>query len=362
MISKQSIYDIPTSRPHNHASNLLELDNGDILCCWFGGTREGKSDVSILLSKFDLETKEWNEPIVFDGDSTKSEQNPILFKNPNGEIWLVYTAQDLIYQDSATVNYRTSKDNGETWSPVGVLFSEAGSFVRNPPVILNSGEIILPAYYSAKSDNGFLADDRSVIKVSNNFGETWDEYEVPGSRGLVHMSLLKVGNKLIGLFRSRRSDNIYRTESNDFGRTWSTPKRTSLPNNNSSIQAITVDNNILVIFNNVNAMQSPPKENRPPWFDKEDMEKVNKGNKNFTDAIWGVVRTPLSLALSADGGETWEIIGDVINETDLKEEIDYPEFSYPSIIRTAQNDIHISFTYLRRYIKHYILEGKTIIK
>lgn len=31
---------LPTDCVQNHAANLLELDNGDVLCVWFGGTQE----------------------------------------------------------------------------------------------------------------------------------------------------------------------------------------------------------------------------------------------------------------------------------------------------------------------------------
>lgn len=42
---------IPSENPQNHASNLLELSNGDLLCVWFSGTQEGVSDISVFLSR-----------------------------------------------------------------------------------------------------------------------------------------------------------------------------------------------------------------------------------------------------------------------------------------------------------------------
>lgn len=345
--------EIPTPAPHNHASNLMELDNGDLLCAWFGGSREGRSDISIIISKLNQKEGKWSKPIVLDGNPTKSEQNPILFKNPNGEIWLVYTAQDLIFQDSAVVNYRTSIDEGNTWSEVKTLFAEEGSFVRNPPVILDNGDLVFPAYYSLKSDNGFLGNDRSVVKVSSDNGVTWSEYDVPNSKGLVHMSIVKLDNKLVGFFRSRKSDNIYRTESIDSGVTWLEPKTTNLPNNNASIQCIRLNNGkLMIIFNNTNAEIDPPKENRPPWFDKEDMKKVTKEGNDLKDAIWGVIRSPLTLAISDDEGKTWSSFKNVITKDEVEESIDYPEFSYPSIIESKDKNIHLSYTYLRKWIRH----------
>ena len=34
---------IPTQWVSNHASNLIELKNGDLLCCWFAGLSEGSA-------------------------------------------------------------------------------------------------------------------------------------------------------------------------------------------------------------------------------------------------------------------------------------------------------------------------------
>lgn len=38
---------IPASTPQVHASNLLRLPSGDLLCAWFGGSQEGLSDICV---------------------------------------------------------------------------------------------------------------------------------------------------------------------------------------------------------------------------------------------------------------------------------------------------------------------------
>jgi predicted neuraminidase len=39
---------LPTGAHSNHAANLIQLKNGDLLCFWFGGAAEGQSGVAIL--------------------------------------------------------------------------------------------------------------------------------------------------------------------------------------------------------------------------------------------------------------------------------------------------------------------------
>ena len=40
---------IPPMGHENHASNMVELPNGDLLCVWFAGSHEGKGDISSFL-------------------------------------------------------------------------------------------------------------------------------------------------------------------------------------------------------------------------------------------------------------------------------------------------------------------------
>ncbi|WP_096434481.1 sialidase family protein [Alteribacter populi] len=358
-VTQVSSTKIPTPFSHNHASNLIQLNNGDLLCCWFGGSREGKADISILCSRLPKGKQEWEDPIVFKGDSTRSEQNPILFVSPKNELWLIYTAQNDIHQDSAIVYVRKSTDNGATWSEPSVLFDTPGSFVRNPPLVLNDGALILPAYYSKKSSNGFLGDDYSVVKVSEDNGETWLEYEVPESKGLVHMSIVSGNNELVAFFRSRKADAVYKSTSSNQGKTWTNPERIDLPNNNASIQAVSSgDGNIFLIYNHVNAEIAPPKENRPPWFEKEDMDSLNLDEAMLKSAIWGVVRSPLKIAKSTDGGTSWEEIALVADENSVSSNIDYPEFSYPSILESEDKLLHTTFTFLRQHIQHTVWKLK----
>lgn len=84
---------LPTDCVQNHAVNLLELDNGDVLCVWFGGTQEGIPDISIYMSRLKRGSNKWTEAVKLSNDPARSEQNPVLFQEENGKLWLLYTAQ-----------------------------------------------------------------------------------------------------------------------------------------------------------------------------------------------------------------------------------------------------------------------------
>ena len=59
-----------------HASTVLALADGNLLCCWFGGTHEGESDVGIYLSR--RADAGWSEPQLL-VNGAAANWNPVLF-------------------------------------------------------------------------------------------------------------------------------------------------------------------------------------------------------------------------------------------------------------------------------------------
>jgi predicted neuraminidase len=138
----------------------------------------------------------------------------------------------------------------------------------------------------------------------------WDGVIQPtlweSSPGKIHM-----------LLRSTRG-YIYRSDSDDYGRTWRPAYATRLPNNNSGIDLVALEDGRLVLaFNPIG------------------------GN-------WGR-RHPISLAWSGDGGATWERLVDLENGEG--------EFSYPALIADA-GSLHLTYTWNRRNIVY----GKIVIE
>ncbi|MEV0779923.1 exo-alpha-sialidase [Streptomyces sp. NPDC050428] len=378
----------------NHAANLMVLPGGDLGCVWFGGTQEGVADISVWFSRLVPGGDTWSAPVRLSDDSTRSEQNPVLFPTPSGELWLLHTAQRAGHQDTAEVRRRVSHDNGVTWGPSAVLFpatAGGGVFVRQPVTVLPSGRWLLPVFrcVTVPGEQWSGGQDTSSVMVSHDAGATWDERPVPGSTGLVHMNVHPLPDgSLVALFRSRRADSVYRCTSRDEGQTWTEPEPLDVPNNNSSVQFVPLGDGRLALVHNASSAADAT-ERRVSLYDEIDDDGLSgdagtpaaspepaepseaagvaeaagaAGAAPFGAAFWGAPRAPLTLSVSPDGGRTWPVshdleTGDGYCLTNNSRDGLNRELSYPSIAQSRDGALHIAFTHHRRTIKYLRLSA-----
>jgi predicted neuraminidase len=371
---------LPAPTVQSHAANLLTLPDGRLGCVWFGGTQEGVPDISIWFSAVEPGSSQWSAAVQLSDDSTRSEQNPILFTTPalsgqGAALWLLYTAQKAGNQDTAEVRRRISTDSGRTWGPVETLFpanETGGVFVRQLPVVLPSGRWIIPIFrcITTPGEKWVGNSDDSAVMISDDGGATWSEHVLPGSLGCVHMNIQPLADgSLLALFRSRWADFIYESRSTDDGSTWSEPVPTELPNNNSSIQFTALaDGRLALVYNHSQADAST--ERRLSLYDEIDDDGLAAeqgqltepavaagGNTEERRAFWGTPRSPMTLAISEDDGRTWPIrrnldVGDGYCLSNNSRDGLNREYSYPSIHQGPDGALNIAYTYFRQAIKY----------
>ena len=327
-------------------------------------------------------TQQWSSAQKLSDDATRSEQNPILFPTPEGRLAIVDGAA-LGQPDTAFVRRRISSDHGQTWGPIETLFpleAGRGTFVRQPLVVLDNGDWLLPAYHCPTPPGAkWVGDnDTSFVRISSDRGRTWCDVPVPGSTGCVHMNIEKVGGgELLALFRSRWADNIYASRSSDNGRSWSVPVATVLPNNNSSIQFTRLRNgHLALVFNDVHS--SAATSRRTSLYDEieddaSDAPTVAAGAASNPPAptvgrtaFWGTPRAPMTIAISRDDdGRTWikRVIedGDGYCMSNNSRDRSNRELSYPSIKQSADGSLHVAYTRFRQAIKHVRLDEDWVV-
>jgi predicted neuraminidase len=368
---------LPAPTVQSHAANLLTLPDGRLGCVWFGGTQEGVPDISIWFSALEPGSSQWSPAEQLTDDSTRSEQNPILFTTPGNELWLLYTAQKAGNQDTAEVRRRVSTDSGRTWGPVETLFpanQPGGVFVRQLPVVLPSGRWIIPIFrcITTPGEKWVGNSDDSAVMISDDSGASWTGHVLPGSLGCVHMNIQPVADgSLLALFRSRWADSIYEARSTDDGSTWSEPVPTALPNNNSSIQFTALaDGRLALVYNHRRAEATT--ERRLSLYDEIDDDGLAAEQGQVTEpaavvqgrdgpdsrgAFWGTPRSPMTLAISEDSGRSWPIrrnldVGDGYCLSNNSRDGLNREYSYPSIHQGPDGALNIAYTYFRQAIKY----------
>lgn len=350
---------LPSPCVQNHAANLCWLPDGTLACTWFGGTMEGMGDISVWMARLAPGADRWSAPERLSDRADRSEQNPVLFVAPGGEVWLFHTSQPGGRQDLCEIVTRRSTDGGVTFGAPERLGEVTGLFVRQPPVIGPGGEWILPGFRCVTPAAGRWTggEDRAEYLVSADAGRTWDLRAVPDSLGAVHMNPVPgAGPVMPAFYRDRFARTVRRSLSQDGGLSWSAPAATDLPNNNSSVQGRRLsDGRIVLALNPVNAAMSD--QRRASLYDEIAGEEPDTAAMPAGGAIWGVPRAPMTLVFSADEGATftgrrdleqgdgWCLSNDSAGGRNR-------EYSYPSVIEGADGALHLAFTYHRRAIKH----------
>jgi len=314
--------DKPT--PQCHASTIVETPTG-LVAAWFGGTHERNPDVGIWVSRHD--GKAWSRPVeVAHGVQSPEKRypcwNPVLFRPKSGPLMLFYKVGP---SPRAWWGMRTtSTDDGRTWSKprklgkdpkIGHLLGP----VKNKPIPLADGAILCPS--STEHDGWRVHFERSA-----DGGRTW---EVIGpihdgkEFGAIQPTLLTYADgRLQAVCRSTRGV-VAQSWSADGGRTWSKMRATPLPNPNAGLDGVTLaDGRQLLVYNH-----------------------TTRGG-GFPSG-----RNLLNVAVSADG-KAWEPV--------LTLERARGEFSYPAVIQGRDGIIHVTYTYLRRSVKHVVLDPTKI--
>ena len=349
---REALLDSPCIQ--NHAAFLSEAPDG-VHCLWFGGSLEGKSDISIYRSS--LTDSGWEKAVRVTDDPDRSEQNPVEFDAPDGRRLLLHTAQPGGNQDRCVVRMRVLGETPED------LTLPAGTFIRGPVHVRSDGAWMLPLFrcVSRPGEKWTGSHDTAALAISSDSGATWREIEVPGSIGCVHMTLVPLGGaRWAAFFRRRQADFVYRTDSEDDGESWSVPQATDVPNNNSSISVIRLaDGRIAMACNPTNAAEHP-EARRESLYDELGEADDRPNASGGCNPTWGVPRAPMTLCFSEDEGKTFPVrltVEDGPGSCLHNNSVDgsNKEMSYPSLIQATDGTLHLAYTYHRRAIKHVAL-------
>jgi predicted neuraminidase len=298
--------------PAHHCSSICELAGGDLLCVWYGGSYESADDQALFLSRRKAGERNWSQPRILAQNAAQPPGNAVVFRDSSERVWIVWSRMESTRPirrgsgwNRCRLMARASTDGGVTWSEDRpVLDNTMGGVPRNPPITLADGTLLLP-----DGQSHFLA-----LAPGANSWQRVGSYS-GGSQPAV---IQRRDGSLLALLR--HSQHITRIESRDGGRTWSPAVPTPLKNPGAGISMTRLANGHLVLV----------------------------FNDSETD------RTPLSICRSLDEGATWE--------APFQLESNPGEYSYPSIIQSADAKLHITYTFRRYSIKHIEMNEDWLVR
>ncbi|MBX3731335.1 MAG: exo-alpha-sialidase [Verrucomicrobiae bacterium] len=308
ILSSEFIADPPPTRA-SHASTVCDSKNG-LVAAWFGGAAERSPDCVIWQSRFvdgrwlpAVEVARGNE----DGRQQLPCWNPVLFEKRNGPLYLFYKVGPSPSKWWGRV--MRSDDGGITWGRSRRLPDGFVGPVRNKPVELPSGTILCGA---STEDQGW----RVHMEWTVNPFARWDRTPPLNSAlnwGAIQPTILRwPGERTQILCRTKQQVVSAAWCTTDL-RNWGAMSGTMLPNPNSAIDAVMLENGqALLVYN--------------PTTDS---------------------RSELSIALSADGTE-WRRVLDL--------EKGPGEYSYPAVIQDRGGRVHVTYTWKREAIRHVVVD------
>ena len=357
----------------NHAPQLCWINPDLLACVWMAGVGEGTAGMSVFMSLLAAGDESWSEPQIISRDNQRSEQNPLLFVSDD-HLHLIHSAQSVRDLSESSLeeygstfsmqwtaklrhqalSYSQLKPSDFTtwgrgsWTIATDLIPDP-AFCRHPPTRTVDGNYLLPLYHSLEHGGAFGHDYSFVLPLSCDASPLSESVIVPGSTGRVHGSIVSSadGSSLLQFFRSRLADCVYRSVSTDDGLSWSQPVAISLPNNNSSLQALRLQSGRLAIV-----------------FNRFGFVRDSLLGQDWGDANWPRTRWPLSVALSEDDGDSWPWIRDLDTGFGFQGAANWTsngQLAYPSILEGNPGELHVAYSWSGRAAIRYLFFYETDI-
>ncbi len=359
---------------HNHSSTIVESPEGALLAAWFHGSGEKGDDTLVVLGARKAPgASKWSRPFLMADKPGLPDQNPVLFIDPSGTLFLWWVSSLANTRETYILNYRTATDYEGEGAPV---WTWNDSIFQEPKQLRQSMEKMAAGVdakfgaafdsedkYRSRLEHGLrmarfddtylegrkeptigrlstmlswmprcapimLSDTRMAIGLysdvyltsltcyTDDGGATWHYGAPMADYGLIQPALLQRKDGTVVAYGRDKSPNkrIRVAESGDGGMNWTKFYDLAIPNPDSSVALLALKNgHWLLVCNDLTGI----------------------------DGRHG--RSRLAVYLSEDEGHTWPWKRYLEDST--APDGNHPHASYPSAIQTRDGQIHVTYTY-----------------
>jgi predicted neuraminidase len=299
--------------PHRykHPASITEVDGGDLVIAYHGGRGEYDDDTAVYATRLATGESKWAAPRVIADTPFHGDGNPVIWQGPDGLVWLFYVVRYGQTWSDSRIHCKVSRDGARTWSDSFVVAFEPGMMVRNRPIVLAGGDYLLPVYHEKGHDREVVAaDSTSLFLRYNPKTRAWSATPPIRSRlGNIQPAVAQLTpDHLVcycrrgGGYDGRPDGYLVFSESRDRGKTWAPGRDSPFPNPNAAVDFLKLKSgHLLLVYND-----------------------------SMKD------RTPLTAALSTDGGATFPYRRNVMEGPG--------DFAYPYAVQTKDGKVHLVFT------------------
>ena len=309
-----------------HAATAIIDPDGRLRCYWYGGSREGASDVEIYTAVFDREADAWiGHHSVFDrqtvtratGSYVRKLGNAVAVTRSEGEVWLFYVTVPIGGWAYSAINLAKSLDGGTTFVThkrlIASPFLNRSMIVRSPTWPYDDGTLALPAHYEVQNKHA------EILRLDDT-GNVIGKQRINGDMPSLQPQLLVDEQLTVAVMRNGvyadAGRRVLIATSKDRGRSWSQTRETGIANPNAAVAGLRSAQGYLFVYNNHE-------------------EK----------------RDQLSLGFASEADGAWQELHLLEYEEDTRKH-EY-RFSYPWFVRHDGN-YHLFYTWNRKRIKHVV--------
>jgi len=321
----RDVYRSSDDHPRYTEGSILPMPDGSLLYATteFSGSASDHAEANIIGSRSMDGGRSWGKPAVLQTRQGGKNVMSVTLR------YLDYPLRDntaigMFYLDKQSlsdlkVKLRISTDDGKSFGEPSVVTSDPGYNIMNNDRIqrLSSGRLIAPISASpdVKKKNHFVI----YCMMSDDQGKTWirSKNEIDyAKRGAMEPEIIEFDDKRLGMIFRTQLGHIAITHSKDMGETWSKPASWNVgaPEAPATVRRIPSTGDLMLIWN----------DNVKP------------------DQDHGGIRSPLTVAISSDEGQTWQY------KKNLESDSDYT-YSY----------ISLTFMNGRAIMSYYVRDQKT---
>jgi len=280
--------------PRNSEGSFVRLKSGRVLFYYsqfYSGAEDG-SPARIVAIHSDDTGRTWSAPqVVLENTAGNNVMSVSLLRLASGKIAFFYVLKNSWLDCRPYVRFST--DEAATWSEPTLIVAAPGYFVLNNDrvVQLSTGRLVVPLAFhrsrisDPKSSKAFDPRGIAMWYYSDDEGQTWQEspswwaMPVRSGSGLQEPGVVELEDGMVFTWTRTDQGAQYGLTSTDKGKTWSAPVPTEMksPQSPASIKRLPGSASLLAVYNDHSG--------RFPFPIKR--------------------RTPLAVAISNDGGQTW---------------------------------------------------------